>query len=410
MSFILNKPEGLVDTVFVRGEISDTADALRGEIAAAQVQSDWTEADDSKMSFILNKPEGLVDTIFVRGEISDTADALREEMAAELDNYYTKMGVDTLLAAKADTTDIPEVNDANLLVICPKNRVENLDVAPDTVKFSANAAEDVDVTLPVVNPLTLRFTVGDSVIIEYNASEPALEEQFINDGIIEIPTGGITTDAIVTYFSNEEVDGDDVQRIMEALRGNNPLNDALRDTAVNYIKSHRNYAMEIAQYYLKTATADEVQTLYNTLHTYAPDAENQAIAIAKQIIKTHQSDAVEILDYYIRHADPEDVLSLLNTLELTVRGELYADVRAHIRDYVEQYFKDNLDVVTRLAKYYLEHATAADVDNLFNSLDNAPTDTKNRIKHYINTYLDNYLQSNCYQQIPGCTPVTPGGH
>ena len=112
----------------------------------------------------------------------------------------------------------------------------------------------------------------------------------------------LNTDMIVNYISGiklgTEADKYDVLKILDAIRLNeNGLKNALKDTIVEYMKTRMDIAREIFHYYLDHVDSADVWNTYEQLMAN-PTAKQQVRKVIIDFIKTHKEDALEVLEYY----------------------------------------------------------------------------------------------------------------
>ena len=171
----------------------------------------------------------------------------------------------------------------------------------------------------------------------------------VNSEVTAVPyalqTGStkLNTDMIVDYISGmqfgTESDKYDVLKILDAIRFNTPLKNALKDTIVEYMKNRMDIAKEVFQYYLSHATAADVQNTYDEV-VLNPEARAAILEVIKTFIKNHEPEAIDIAKYYAEHVTASDLVPLYHAFEANpaLVAQAKALVKAHLREYLEDHY------------------------------------------------------------------------
>ena len=156
----------------------------------------------------------------------------------------------------------------------------------------------------------------------------------------------LTTDMIVEYLYNAKwgINGTpeekyDALAISDALR-NNPygLKNALKDSIINYLKTHKSIAESIFKSYLEQTTPEDVQDAYD--HLMSNTAAHERIRLlAKNYIKTHKEDAAEIAEYYAEHATIDDITPLYEAAQNN--PDLMSTVKKYVKQHLKEYLEDH---------------------------------------------------------------------
>lgn len=180
--------------------------------------------------------------------------------------------------------------------------------------------------------LTAVFTIGSKTIT-------------LNTPVTAVPYAlqaadvRITTPMLTDYFSRPTTDGYDVDDVYQALLNNPTFSQACRDSAVNYIKANYTIAKEIAYAYLDSVTTGDVTAAYDTMH-YIDVAVKQAFYdIIKDYLKNHRSLLLEVAEYYITTATLQEAEDLYASFETSTAAPR---VRSILLDYFEQYLRGRL--------------------------------------------------------------------
>ena len=177
--------------------------------------------------------------------------------------------------------------------------------------------------------LTAVFTIGSKTIT-------------LNTPVTAVPYAlqaadvRITTPMLTDYFSRPTTDGYDVDDVYQALLNNPTFSQACRDSAVNYIKANYPIAKEIAYAYLDSVTVNDVTAAYDTMH-YIDVAVKQAFYdIIKDYLKNHRSLLLEVAEYYITTATVQEAEELYTSFETSTAAPA---VRSILLDYFAQYLR-----------------------------------------------------------------------
>ena len=170
----------------------------------------------------------------------------------------------------------------------------------------------------------------------------------VNSEVTAVPyalqTGStkLNTDMIVNYISGmqfgTESDKYDVLKILDAIRFNTPLKNALKDTIVEYMKTRMDIAKEIFQYYLENATTADVRHTYNVLMAN-PNAHDAILEVIKDFIRNHEADAIDIAKYYAENVTASQLVPLYHAFENNpaLVAEAKALVKAHLQEYLDEH-------------------------------------------------------------------------
>ena len=157
----------------------------------------------------------------------------------------------------------------------------------------------------------------------------------------------LNTEMIVNYISGiklgTEADKYDVLKILDAIRLNEGLKEALKDTIVEYMKTRMDIAREIFHYYLDHVDSADVWNTYEQLMAN-PTAKKQVRNVIIDFIKTHKADALEVLEYYAENVTVSDLQELF--LEFENNPNLKAAVKAVVATELEGYLTENNYVST----------------------------------------------------------------
>lgn len=175
--------------------------------------------------------------------------------------------------------------------------------------------------------LTAVFTIGSKTIT-------------LNTPVTAVPYAlqagdvRITTPMLTDYF--ERAVPEDVDRVYQALLDNPTFSQACRDSAVHYIMAKYRIAKGIAYAYLDSLTQADVKAAYDTMHNIDPSVKHAFYDIIKDYLKNHRSLLLEVAEYYISTATTEEAEELYASFETSSAATA---VRNILKDYFEQYLR-----------------------------------------------------------------------
>ena len=192
----------------------------------------------------------------------------------------------------------------------------------------------------------------------------------------------LTTDRIVHYVESDDTRIGDYAVCMQALGENVPeqgqMWEKTRNRIINYIKNHRDLALQVAVHYLETTTQAEVNEIYGYL---TPEAKQEAINVGIDFLVHHRGFVMEVLAAYLATATTNEVDDFVDAV-LTHESDIVP--------YVVDFAKDNRKLALKLANAFLASATAQEVTNALNVFENSPMKQKFINKFFYN-HLDNIL-------------------
>ena len=175
--------------------------------------------------------------------------------------------------------------------------------------------------------LTAVFTIGSKTIT-------------LNTPVTAVPYAlqaadvRITTPMLTDYF--ERAVPEDVDSVYQALLDNPTFSQACRDSAVHYIMAKYRIAKGIAYAYLDSLTKADVKAAYDTMHNIDPSVKHAFYDIIKDYLKNHRSLLLEVAEYYISTATTEEAEELYASFETSSAAPA---VRSILLDYFAQYLR-----------------------------------------------------------------------
>ena len=331
-----------IDTLVTDTELAAAIDTLvtDAELAAA-IDTLVTDAELA----------AAIDTLVTDAELAAAIDTLvtERELADTLDYYYTKIGVDTLLAAKADTSDI---HDATVTFYKPDNT--------ELTSFTLNTENNQEVHLPG-NPLTLKFVYGSDTIFGYNSLvDQTSDMRVTNHEYLVIDVSGISTQGIVKYINAS--DASDVDSIYNALRANGDVKDEIMQKVKTVAMNHEQDAIDILLYYFENISTTQMR---NVLDEVTADT---ALVVRNFLTKLNSV------------LTPNDVKVIIRALSQSI---------------TEAQVENLIDALNR-------YVTPAQVDHFIDALDNAaatPGSAAAQLKERLTNYIDARIDAKIQQHV-----------
>lgn len=203
---------------------------------------------------------------------------------------------------------------------------------------------------------------------------------------IQANIGPITTEMIADYSENRINDAGMTQ-ILDAIRDNpNGLKDGLKQMVINYMKSHPEIAKEIVEEYLQHYDAENVREAYEALNTNP--LRPQLKALLKQLLIASRPMAKEMALWFLETATAYDIQRTYETLQ-DIPDPTQQVIWNNVVDYVTD--PDNRVVVYDLGVYFIKNITADQAGNAWNTLKTLNPDVKADFQGRLNYYIDQYI-------------------
>lgn len=207
----------------------------------------------------------------------------------------------------------------------------------------------------------------------------------------------ITTPRIVKYIE-EKAKATSADSIFDAAVANNDGFMAPAQTrVVNILKQNPDMVKELAIYFLHTVTVDDVQSAYNALEA---DPNNNIDYIADKVAdytKTHKAAVYDVVKYYLEHATVNDANNLWNAAMNMHNGDDNVDTIVYmIVDSVNYYIAKNKQWIKNTAKYIITHVDIDDVNGMHTLLKTSNNDTYEYMKFVLDSLFNDYLVKNHY--------------
>jgi hypothetical protein len=167
----------------------------------------------------------------------------------------------------------------------------------------------------------------------------------------------LTTDAIVRYLDNGDedymTDGWDWERIYAAMK-ENPAHNALRDSVVEYIKANKDLAKEIVISYIGLVSAQDLRDAYDSALNVSEEVKTAFYDNVKDYFMSHRQLIVDVAEYFILTATEDEITDVYNDLK---NSPAAFEAQRILKRYFEAYLRNHglicngvtlCDVVTTL--------------------------------------------------------------
>ena len=151
----------------------------------------------------------------------------------------------------------------------------------------------------------------------------------------------LTTDAIEKYLNNGDddhmTDGEDWAEIYAALK-NNPGHNALRDSIVAYIKANKDLAKEVILAYISQVSAQDISDAYDSALNVSEEVKTAFYNNVKDYFLNHSKLMVDVAEYFIRTATKEEIMGVYNDLKNTPAAfEAQRILKRHFEAYLRNH-------------------------------------------------------------------------
>ncbi|MBR4637362.1 MAG: hypothetical protein IKO81_01805 [Bacteroidales bacterium] len=213
---------------------------------------------------------------------------------------------------------------------------------------------------------------------------------------IQAGIGPLTTEMIVEYSKNV-IDDEGMTQILDAIRANpNGLKDGLKQWVIQYIKDNREIAKYVVQEYLDHFDAQNVHEAYDALNTNPRKA--QLRALLKNLLVANRPMAKELALWFINSATAYDIQRTYETF-LNVPTATKEAAWDLLVDYVTD--PANRTMIYNLGIYFVENViTSEDAANAYNTLKTVNPAVKNDLRSKVDEYVWRYVDNH-----PGCLDV-----
>lgn len=296
--------------------------------------------------------------------------------------------------------------------------------------------------LGILNILVGTANNADFAVVDWSKADTLVTTITVtggdNAGPIEVKTpilavpfalqagkGTLTTEVIEQYLQTP-AGKEDFDILMAALvaNSNGATWEQIKVKLVNYLKNRKDKAVEIVAYYLKNATADDLNELYAALD----NNENKDAIVSKAIslMKTYAIDnrgyAMELLPAYVAKVTVDDVTPLIKQAIVKL-DNMSPETREQFKDELlprlENFAISHRDLVVRTANYFLGSVTQDQMEQLLNVFKNTAMEqvfvynkTFNFLDYYFQaTHIEDAIKTQVDNELaPNYDPENPTGY
>lgn len=175
----------------------------------------------------------------------------------------------------------------------------------------------------------------------------------------------LTTDAIVNYLNNGDADHltneADWAEIYGAMKAN-PGHNNLRDSVVEYIKANKNVAKDVILAYITQVTAQDITDAYDSALNVSDEVKAAFYENLKDYFINHRELIVDVAEYFIRTATAKEINDVYNDLK---NSPAALEAQRILKRHFEAYLRNN--------GYICENGvTLCDVVATLNALNECP--------------------------------------
>lgn len=175
----------------------------------------------------------------------------------------------------------------------------------------------------------------------------------------------LTTDAIVNYLNNGDADHltneADWAQIYGAMKAN-PGHNNLRDSVVEYIKANKNVAKDVILAYITQVTAQDITDAYDSALNVSDEVKAAFYENLKDYFINHRELIVDVAEYFIRTATAKEINDVYNDLKYSPAA---LEAQRILKRHFEAYLRNN--------GYICENGvTLCDVVATLNALNECP--------------------------------------
>lgn len=308
--------------------------------------------------------------------------------------------------------------------------------------YSEPQTENQTDDLGILNILVGTVNNADFAVVDWSKADTLVTTITVtggdNAGSIEVKTpilavpfalqagkGTLTTEVIEQYLQTP-AGKEDFDILMAALvaNSNGATWEQIKVKLVNYLKNRKDKAVEIVAYYLKNATAGDLNELYAALNNN--EDKDAIVSKAISLMKTYAIDnrgyAMELLPAYVAKVTVDDVTPLieqaidtLDALDDNQRQQLKNELLPRL----ENFAISHRDLVVRTANYFLGSVTQGQMEQLLNVFKNTAMEqvfvynkTFNFLDYYFQaTHIEDAIKTQVDNELaPNYDPENPTGY
>ena len=196
----------------------------------------------------------------------------------------------------------------------------------------------------------------------------------------------LTTEMIANYMRNT-LTTQDAKDILNALvLYNDPLQQDLEDTIEVFMKAHKEIAVDVAKAYLEHLNAGSVQEVYDALNANTP-GKDKFKELLKEFFISQRPLAKELTIWYLKNATAYDIQRAYATFQ-----DIPTATREAFKTRLIDYMQNHHELIYAFGNYLMDNVTQNEVEAAYYYFENVNTNGVNaQVRDTLNRYIDLYL-------------------
>lgn len=137
----------------------------------------------------------------------------------------------------------------------------------------------------------------------------------------------------------------------------------------------------IANYMKNTLTTDDAKEILKALVLYNDDLQQDLEDTIEVYMKAHKDIAVDVAKAYLEHLDAGNVQELYNAVNANTQA------KNELKKLLKQYIINNRELAKNVVIWYLRQATSDDIARAYATVQEIPTATKQAFRDYLENYV-----------------------
>ena len=141
----------------------------------------------------------------------------------------------------------------------------------------------------------------------------------------------------------------------------------------------------IADYMRNTLTTQDAKDILSALVLYNDDLQQALEDTIEVFLKAHKDIALDVAKAYLEHLDAGNIQELFDALDANPEG------KAMVKKVLKHFIISRRELAKELTLWYLDNATPYDIERTYNTLLQVPVETKNAVKDTLLSYMKDHL-------------------
>lgn len=142
----------------------------------------------------------------------------------------------------------------------------------------------------------------------------------------------------------------------------------------------------IADYMRNTLTTQDAKDILSALVLYNDDLQQALEDTIEVFLKAHKDIALDVAKAYLEHLDAGNIQELFDALDANPEG------KAMVKKVLKHFIISKRELAKELTLWYLDNATPDDIERTYNTLMQVPAPTKDAVKDTLLAYMKNHLE------------------